>query len=107
MLQLITDGSSVQEIVSQSQAAIRGGCRWIQVRMKEASDEEVSAVVKAIRPLCATTQTTLLLDDRVQLAKALLVDGVHLGKLDMSPWKRVEYWVRRPLSAARPIRWTM
>jgi thiamine-phosphate pyrophosphorylase len=85
MLQLITDGSSVQEIVSQSQAAIRGGCRWIQVRMKEASDEEVSAVVKAIRPLCATTQTTLLLDDRVQLAKALLVDGVHLGKLDMSP----------------------
>jgi len=85
MLQLITDGSSVQEIVSQSQAAIRGGCRWIQVRMKEASDEEVSAVVKAIRPLCATTQTTLLLDDRVQLAKTLLVDGVHLGKLDMSP----------------------
>jgi thiamine-phosphate pyrophosphorylase len=27
----------------------------------------------------------LLLDDRVQLAKALQVDGVHLGKLDMSP----------------------
>jgi thiamine-phosphate pyrophosphorylase len=85
MLQLITDGGPVEEIVGQSKAAVRGGCRWIQVRMKEAPDEDVCAVVEAIRPLCAATQTTLLLDDRVELAKALQVDGVHLGKLDMSP----------------------
>jgi thiamine-phosphate pyrophosphorylase len=85
MLQLITDGRSVEEIVSQSEAAVRGGCRWIQVRMKEATDEEVCAVVEAIRPLCTATRTTLLIDDRVQLAKTLEVDGVHLGKLDMSP----------------------
>ncbi len=85
MLQLITDGASAEEIISQSQAAIRGGCRWIQVRMKEAPDEEVRTVVEALRPLCLATKTTLLLDDRVELAKTLQVDGVHLGKEDMSP----------------------
>ncbi len=85
MLQLITDGTSVEEIISQSQAAIRGGCRWIQVRMKEATDNEVRAVIKVLQPLCQATNTTLLLDDRVELAKALQVDGIHLGKLDMPP----------------------
>jgi thiamine-phosphate pyrophosphorylase len=85
MLQLITDGSSVEEIVTQSQAAVKGGCRWIQVRMKDAPDEDVRSVMEAIRPLCLDTKTTLLLDDRVELAKALQVDGVHLGKQDMSP----------------------
>jgi thiamine-phosphate pyrophosphorylase len=85
MLQLITDGASAEEIILQSQAAIRGGCRWIQVRMKEAPDEEVRTVVEALRPLCLATKTTLLLDDRVELVKTLQVDGVHLGKEDMSP----------------------
>jgi thiamine-phosphate pyrophosphorylase len=85
MLQLITDGASVEEIVRQSLAAMRGGCRWIQVRMKEATDEEVRAVVERLQPVCRETKTTLLLDDRVELAKTLQVDGVHLGKLDMSP----------------------
>jgi thiamine-phosphate pyrophosphorylase len=85
MLQFITDGATVEEIVRQSELAIKGGCRWIQVRMKNADDESVRRVVEAIRPLTLQTKTTLILDDRVELARQLGVDGVHLGKEDMVP----------------------
>jgi thiamine-phosphate pyrophosphorylase len=85
MLQFITDGATVEEIVRQSELAIKGGCRWIQVRMKDADDESVRRMVEAIRPLTLQTKTTLILDDRVELARQLGVDGVHLGKEDMVP----------------------
>jgi thiamine-phosphate pyrophosphorylase len=85
MLQFITDGATVEEIVRQSELAIKGGCRWIQVRMKDADDESVRRVVEAIRQLTLQTGTTLILDDRVELARQLGADGVHLGKEDMAP----------------------
>lgn len=55
--------------------------------MKEASDEDIEKVVAEIKPLCIETETFLILDDRVELAKKLDVGGVHLGKNDMLPSK--------------------
>lgn len=87
MLQFITNTESHTPVVEQVKGFIAGGGRWVQVRMKEASDDEISEVVKAIKPLCIETETFLLLDDRVELAKTLDVGGVHLGKNDMLPSK--------------------
>lgn len=63
--------------------ALEGGCRWIQLRMKEASDEEVETVALRLKPLCQTHGAVLILNDRVELARKLEVDGVHLGKYDL------------------------
>ena len=63
--------------------ALEGGCKWIQLRMKEAPYEEVEAVALQLKPLCKEKEAILLLDDHVELAKKLEVDGVHLGKKDM------------------------
>ena len=41
MLQFITHPSEKYSIAEEVQMAIEGGCRWIQLRMKDASDEEV------------------------------------------------------------------
>lgn len=87
MLQFITNTESGTSVVDQIKGFIAGGGRWVQVRMKESSDEEVAEVVKAVKPICLETETFLLLDDRVELAKALDVGGVHLGKNDMLPSK--------------------
>ena len=65
--------------------AIEGGCRWIQLRMKDASDEEVRAIANEIIPLCKENDTFLIIDDRVELVNELRVSGVHLGKDDMDP----------------------
>lgn len=63
----------------------------MQIRMKDASDEDIKKVVDAVKPKCIETGTFLLLNDRVELAKELNVGGVHLGKDDM------------PISKARMI----
>lgn len=83
MLQFITNPKSKHSIKDQIFAVIDGGCRWVQIRMKDASDDEIKEVVEAVKPKCIETGTFLLLDDKVELAKELNVGGVHLGKEDM------------------------
>ena len=83
MLQFITNTKSKTPVTDQIFAVIEGGCRWIQIRMKDASDEEIKKVVEAVKPKCIETGSFLILNDRVELAKELNVGGVHLGKEDM------------------------
>lgn len=87
MLQYITNTESHVTPAEQVKAVIAGGCRWVQIRMKDASDEEITKVVEEVKPLCLETETFLILNDRVELAKKLDVGGVHLGKTDMLPSK--------------------
>lgn len=87
MLQYITNTKSPVSVVEQVKSVLEGGCRWIQVRMKEASDEEISKVIEVIKPWCIEKEAFLILNDRVELAKTLDVGGVHLGKTDMLPSK--------------------
>ena len=63
--------------------ALEGGCKWIQLRMKDASDDEVRQAAAEIQPMCKEHEAVFLLDDRVELVKELHADGVHLGKNDM------------------------
>ena len=83
MLQFITNTKSPVPVIDQVFAFIEGGGRWVQVRMKDASDDEIKTLVEAIKPKCIETGSFLLLNDRVELAKELNVGGVHLGKEDM------------------------
>lgn len=85
MLQFITDKSDKYSIAEEAQMAIEGGCRWIQLRMKDASDSEVREVAAELIPLCRENDTFLIIDDRVELVAELKVSGVHLGKNDMDP----------------------
>lgn len=87
MLQFITNTEAKASPAEQIKGVIAGGCRWVQIRMKDASDEEIGKVVDEVKPLCIETETFLILDDRVELAKTLDVGGVHLGKHDMLPSK--------------------
>ncbi len=63
--------------------ALRGGCRWVQLRMKDTSDAEFRETAKRIIPICRNYGAIIIFDDRVHLAKELDADGVHLGKKDM------------------------
>lgn len=87
MLQYITNTECPLSIQEQVKAVLDGGCRWVQIRMKDASDDEVRQVVKEIKPICDAVDAFLILNDRVELAKELEVSGVHLGKTDMLPSK--------------------
>lgn len=85
MLQFITHPSDRYSIVEEAQMVIEGGCGWIQLRMKDATDDEVRQTAMELMPLCRETGTFLVIDDRVELVNELKVSGVHLGKDDMPP----------------------
>lgn len=90
-LQFITHYTDKYSYVDSVRIALEGGCRWIQLRMKGASDlllEETPLVVQA---MCKEYGATFIVDDDVYLAKKIGADGVHLGKSDM------------PISEARQI----
>ena len=54
-LQYITNTSSSVSVTDQIRAVINGGCRWVQIRMKEADDNEVRKVVETVMPWCIET----------------------------------------------------
>ena len=84
MLQFITNETSQTAIIAQVQAVLAGGCKWIQLRMKNASRDEIIETAKALKPICAEAEAILVIDDHVDIAKDLELDGVHLGKSDMN-----------------------
>ncbi len=83
MLQFITHRNGRYDEISGTRAVLEGGCRWVQLRMKDAPDEEVVRVGREVGRLCREYGATFLVDDRVHLVSELGADGVHLGKHDM------------------------
>ena len=85
MLQFITNSDSQINVVDQIKGAIAGGCRWIQINMKDASDDDIKCVINEVKPLCQESESILILSDKVELVKELELDGVHLDKGAMLP----------------------
>ncbi len=83
MLQFITHQTPRFGIIEGAVAALNGGCKWIQLRMKNAPIEAVRQTAQQLIPLCKEHEAILVLDDYAQLAADLDIDGVHLEKLDM------------------------
>ena len=82
-LQFITHQTDRYSYLESAEMALKGGCKWIQLRMKEAPLKKVKEIALQLKPLCKEQGAILILDDYVELAKELEVDGVHLGKQDM------------------------
>ena len=83
MVQFITHYTERYSHLDSVRIALEGGCRWIQLRMKEASSEDILPIAKEAMILCRKYDATFIIDDYVELAKQIEADGVHLGKNDM------------------------
>ena len=51
-LQFITHQTERYSYFESARMALEGGCKWIQLRMKEAPLEEVEQVALQLKPLC-------------------------------------------------------
>lgn len=83
-LMLITQGSSPKEIEHEVEAFLKGGGRWVQLRMKERPFEQVQAVAEKIALMCYDFGATFIVNDFSYIAMNQSVAGVHLGRHDMS-----------------------
>ena len=82
-LQFITHHNDRYSYIDSARIALEGGCRWVQLRMKEASEEMLEETALAVQRMCREHGATFIIDDNVALAKRIGADGVHLGKNDM------------------------
>ena len=82
-VQFITHETSRVSYEESALLALTGGCKWIQLRMKDATDSEVEPIARRLKAACRERNATFIIDDRVELVKKIEADGVHLGKNDM------------------------
>lgn len=90
-LQFISHYTDEYTYLDSIRMALEGGCKWVQLRMKGATDAEMLPVALQAQKMCKEAGATFIIDDHVELVKQIGADGVHLGKKDM------------PISEAREI----
>jgi thiamine-phosphate pyrophosphorylase len=85
LVYLVTDrslclGRSLEEVVAK---AAEGGCTMVQLREKEADTGEFVELARALHKVLKPLSIPLLINDRVDVALAAGVEGVHVGQSDM------------------------
>jgi thiamine-phosphate pyrophosphorylase len=66
------------DVLARAARAVEQGVDMIQVREKDLEAKELFELVCRIRDLAAGTKTRILVNDRVDVAIAARIDGVHL-----------------------------
>jgi thiamine-phosphate pyrophosphorylase len=78
------EATAGRDVTSIALAAVRGGATMVQLRYKAGMSEIMQAareVIEVLRP----TGVPVIVNDRVDLARALGAQGVHLGRDDTPP----------------------
>ena len=83
MIQFISHYTDKIGYLDSIRLALDGGCRWVQLRMKNAMVDEIRPVALEAQRMCREAGATFIIDDHVELVKEIHADGVHLGKNDM------------------------
>lgn len=86
LLYAVTDrhwlnGRTLEEDV---ELALKGGVTLVQLREKDLNFEEFCEEAEKIHLLCQKYNVPLIINDDVEVAKAVNSEGVHLGQGDMS-----------------------
>ena len=75
-----------------AEAAVLTGVRYVQLRMKKRSRQEVLDVARRLRRITAGTETRFIVNDDVDIAAEADADGIHLGQEDMSVGEARKRW---------------
>jgi len=84
-LMVLTDRglAGARGVISVVEGALRGGCRAIQLRDKEAGARDLLETARRLRTLTTEHGALLFVNDRLDVALAAAADGVHLGPDDL------------------------
>jgi thiamine-phosphate pyrophosphorylase len=78
----LTRGRPLEVVI---EAALAGGAKAIQLREKDLSTRDLYQLVERLLPIVRGRGASLLINDRVDLALALSIDGVHLSRTSLPP----------------------
>lgn len=80
--QQLSRGRSDLEVLD---ALIEGGARVVQLREKDISDREFFELARIFRRRTAQAGMTFIVNDRLDICRAVEADGIHLGQDDFPP----------------------
>ena len=76
------DPAAFRDVLAGALDAGDVGC--LQIRLKDASDDEIRRATDILRPVAQERDVAVLMNDRPDLAAELGCDGVHIGQEDMA-----------------------
>jgi thiamine-phosphate pyrophosphorylase len=85
-LYLVTDRRLVPDLVAAVRAALSGlppGVAAVQLREKDLPAAQLLDLAARLLPICRAASAPLLINDRVDVARAARADGVHLPSLGL------------------------
>lgn len=82
-LHFISNETGTMSHIDSIQLALEAGCRWIQLRVKNRTAEEVLPVASKAKQLCDSYGARLIINDFPHVAQAVEAYGLHLGLTDM------------------------
>lgn len=89
MLYAVTDRTWLngKSLESEVEKICKAGATFIQLREKGITDEEFIAEAKKIKLVTDKYKIPFVINDNIQVAKAVNADGVHIGQSDMEAKK--------------------
>lgn len=69
----------------QVRVACEAGVKWIQLRIKNRSFQEWLEISKRVKEVTDHFGVILIINDSIEIARAVDADGVHLGQEDLHP----------------------
>lgn len=81
-LQYISQGITKAGQEFNINKALDNGVQWVQVRWKNAPENELAKLCEKVKKLCSEYRSVCIINDHVQMAKDTDADGVHLGLKD-------------------------
>jgi thiamine-phosphate pyrophosphorylase len=82
-LQYISQETEHQSHIEGIKKACENGAKWIQLRVKDKTEDEVLKLAQETLQLCKLHKCYLIINDFPAMAKQIGAYGVHLGKEDM------------------------
>lgn len=81
----ISQGSTAEQHLVHIKNMVDAGADWVQLRLKNTPKNLWLQVALKASEYCRKSQVKLIINDDVEIAKAVNAAGVHLGKDDQSP----------------------
>ena len=77
-VQYIIVAEDKKTTISHVKTAIAAGCKWIQLQTKGISESKVEKATKEIKKICRENDVAFLIENNIELVKAIEADGIHL-----------------------------
>lgn len=82
-LHFISSQTSGVSHLRSIRTALEGGCKWVQLRVKDQAQEDVLPLAMKVKKLCDGYNAKLIINDFPLIAKEVRAYGLHLGLSDM------------------------